>query len=1476
MERPFRREVRNDADQRAPRTPASSAWSMMTLSGLRSAGTAHLASVTVFTLAVAGTTGLLVADPMAGPATAVAPDGVLPEGAWVDEFDAGTLDPRWSIHNEAAEQWALDEDAGALVLTSQPGDTYQGDNTARNIILLDVPAGDFTLVTSVEAQVAADFQGAGLIAWQDPDNYVRAGLSHVGFADGGPVVIENGVETGAVYSSTFTARPGSTGETLRLQRVGDVITTSYWADGGWVQAAQATVTFDTIQVGLYALAAGGAPPHQAVFDFVGLVAAPGQDVVPDGTFTLNGPGDLRYLTVADDGSLGLRAERPSTTVSLTAQAAADGALTLRTAADDRPVRIVDGRLTLGEPGSPADLLRLTDAGGGRLYLRTGDSTGDAGYVGVVDGALVVGDRADAVRLTLAVVSVQDASLTIDGNATSIEMSPDLYGLFYEDINYAADGGLYAELVRNRSFEFAATDNSSFTGMTAWETVTRSGATGTATVVDDGGRLNDSNRAYLQVEASGPGVGVRNAGYNTGLALTEGQAYDFTVWARSAQAQSLAVQVESADGATVHASGTVDVDGSDEWKQYAVTLTAASTTTAGRLTVLAGAAGSLALDMVSLFPQDTWDGPVNGQYGLRADIAEMIAAMEPSFLRFPGGCVTNVGTFDTYADSGYTDRRRTYQWKETIGPVEQRATNWNFWGYNQSYGIGYYEYFLFAEDLGATALPVLSVGANGCGSTIPEMTDDQRIERWVADTVDLIEFANGDVSTEWGAVRAALGHPEPFGLRYIGLGNEENTPTFEANFPRFRDAVEAAYPDITVVSNSGPDDTGARFEALWEFNRQQGVAMVDEHYYNDPSWFLANTGRYDDYDRDGPHVFLGEYASRGNTFWNALVEAAYMTGLERNSDLVETASYAPLLATEDYVEWTPDASWFDNGEVWGSPSYYVQKLFSTQRGQQVVPSTAQGGEVVAPDISGGVFLSTWSTSAAYDNLRVTSNETGEVLFADDFADAGQWAPQQGSWSVADGQYVQSSTSVNDARSIVTDAYTRGWTDYTLELDAQKLAGNEGFLIGFGATAPNSFYWWNLGGWNNTRSALQKADNSSAGEVMAIEGHTIETGRTYRVKVEVSGRTIRLYLDGVLQMEYQDPVPASSLNQVVTRDTASGDLIAKLVNTSEHSLRTAVEISDVVVGSTGTAIEMTGALGQTNTKSDQTAVVPVERTVTGLSNSFGYDLPPYSITFLRIPTSPEIPDTVAPEVTLVLDPAEPSGANGWYTGPVTVTASATDDSGLEPTVEVDVGAGWVAYTGPVVLDQDGTVDVAARATDAAGNVSEPAVAPVRIDATAPTSSAVVDPAARTVTLSGDDATSGVARIEYRTDGGPWQEYAEPVVVGGQAAVVEHRAVDVAGNVGQVGTAEVPPAAGLVATSVHAVAVSGAVRAGQRTLVVATVLPDLRGRGGGGLIGLLRNPPSGTLQVLAVGSAPVRLGLVAAVVDTTGLEVGRQDLT
>ncbi len=258
--------------------------------------------------------------------------------------------------------------------------------------------------------------------------------------------------------------------------------------------------------------------------------------------------------------------------------------------------------------------------------------------------------------------------------------------------------------------------------------------------------------------------------------------------------------------------------------------------------------------------------------------------------------------------------------------------------------------------------MLSVGANGCGGAgLAEMDDAEQIARWVDDTVDLIEFANGGTDTEWGAKRAALGHPKPFDMKMIGLGNEENTTTFEANFPEFRDAIKAKYPDMQIISNSGPFASGSRFDTLWDFNRAQKVDMVDEHYYQDPNWFLANNHRYDTYDRSGPKVFLGEYASRGNTFANALSEASYMTALQRNADVVRLASYAPLLANESNVQWTPDAIWFDNDESWSSANWEVQKMFGNNVGDEVVPSTFDGAVNQPDDISGGVFLSTWSTA-----------------------------------------------------------------------------------------------------------------------------------------------------------------------------------------------------------------------------------------------------------------------------------------------------------------------------------------------------------------------------------------------------------------------------------------------------------------------------------------------------------------------------------
>jgi len=1411
-----------------------------------------------------------VATP-AGPADAAAEatGPVLP--GVVDSFDDTTLGSQWSILAEAPSAWSLATNPGSLTLTAQPGDTYQTTNTAKNVFSVDVPDGDFTAVTTVHAPVAKVYQGAGLIAFDDLDNYVRSGLTYVGSLAPSGIAIENDIETGASFTAaSFGDRPGSQAETLRLQRTGDVVTTSYWdaATGTWVQTGSVTVSFDITHLGLYALAAQDGTTFPAVFDDFAYDAADGKDVVPTGTFTLLGGDGDQYLQT-EDGRLGLTSTRPTNTLAFTATEVSEGAVTL--ASGEVPVVLgTGGTLAMGSVGQEPEPLRITDAGGGKVYLRTADSAGDDGYVGLADGLLVVGAKADAVKLTVQQVKVSDgSSLDIDGDATSIQVADDLYGIFYEDINYAADGGLYAELVRNRSFEFNSADNSGFTGMTAWSTLTRGqGAGSTATVGTGDARLNDDNRYFLTLTATGAGAGIQNAGYNSGIAIEKDAAYDFSVWARSATAQDLTVRLESKDGTTAYATGTVAVDGSDTWKKYTVTLTVDATTDAARLAVLAGAASTVRLDMVSLFPEDTWVGPVNGKSVLRKDLAQKIADLKPKFLRFPGGCVTDVGTFPSYAESGGVDRKRMYQWKETIGPVEERPTNANFWGYNQSYGIGYLEYFEFAEDLGATPLPVVTVGAQGCGSSLAGTTDAATVKRYVQDTVDLLEFANGDVTTEWGAKRAALGHPKPFGVKYIELGNEENNTEFEKNFPTFRAAVEAAFPGVTVISNSGPDDSGSRFDTLWAFNKQQKVAMVDEHYYNSPDWFLANADRYDSYDRSGPQVFLGEYASQGNTLWNSITEAAYMTSLERNSDVVQLASYAPLLSNEDYVQWSPDAIWFDNDESWGSPNYYVQKMFSNNldAGDHVVPSTYTGPQVTPEPLGGGVFLSTWSTAASYDNVKVTSNDTGDTLFSDDFSGPSTWSPQSGTWAVSNGAYTQTSTSVTDARSIIPDAYTKDWSNYTLELDATKTAGSEGFLVGFAATGVNNFFWWNLGGWSNTRQALQKADGGSAGEVDAVEGSTITTGKTYHLKVVVSGRDIKLYLDGELQMDYEDVVATQDVFQDVTRDASTGDLVVKVVNTSDTTRRTAIHVSDVGIRPTGTATVLTGQRDDTNTKAKKTKVVPVERELTGLSGDFSYDFQPYSVTFLRLHTV----DAVAPTIDS-LDLSS-DGVRGWHADPVTVTATASDDRGVASLeTRVDGGA-WVmsssTSTASVRVSGEGEHTVEVRATDADGNVSEVRPVTFAIDATPPISNATVDLRTRTVTVRAADSGAGTARIEYRVGtSGAWSTYTTPVKVGAAATTVQYRAVDAVGNVETANTVVVP-AAGVVlkATSTAAVVAPSTAAFGTSPKVTVRVT------GAGGT-------PTGTVRVAdgkrLVGSATLSGGR-ATVTVASDLTVGSHTLT
>ncbi len=699
--------------------------------------------------------------------------------------------------------------------------------------------------------------------------------------------------------------------------------------------------------------------------------------------------------------------------------------------------------------------------------------------------------------------------------------------------------------------------------------------------------------------------MTNSGYNTGIRVEDGKKYDFSVRARADAGTTLTVGLSDSGGtlATAH-QVAVKKNG---WAEYRATFTATRTSSTGLLAVASSDAA--ALDMVSLFPRDTYKHEPNG---LRKDLAEKIAALHPGFVRFPGGCLVNTGSMQDYSEASGYQRRRSYQWKDTVGPVETRAANANFWGYNQSYGLGYYEYFRFAEDVGAMPLPVVPALVTGCGQN-KAVDDDALLKRHIQDTLDLIEFANGPATSTWGKVRAEMGHPKPFRLTHIEVGNEENLPTeFFARFTQFRTAIQAKYPYMQVISNSGPGDSGSTFDTAWQLNKDAKVDMVDEHYYNSPQWFLQNNDRYDSYDRSGPKVFVGEYASGGNTFKNGLAEAAYMTGLERNADVVKLASYAPLFANEDYVQWRPDLVWFNNHASWGSANYEVQKLFMNNVGDRVVPSTATTTPNVSGPVSGAVGLSTWNTSAAYDDVKVTDAD-GSTLLSDDFSgDASQWTHTGGgSWAVQDGQYVETSDT---AENTMVQAGDTNWHDYDLHVKATKKSGKEGFLVAFGVKDTGSYYWWNNGGWNNIQTAVEQAVDGGKSTLIAKAG-SVETGRAYDVDIKVRGRQVTLYLDGQEWGGFADNKPAEPFRQVVTKEGKTGDLIVKVVNAQSTAARTAIDLGDAEMAKKARVTTLAATQDAVNTET-ATAVAPVTSTLTGVADRFTYTFPANSVTSLRI--------------------------------------------------------------------------------------------------------------------------------------------------------------------------------------------------------------------------------------------------------------------
>ncbi|WP_160671836.1 alpha-L-arabinofuranosidase C-terminal domain-containing protein [Clostridium sp. C8-1-8] len=538
---------------------------------------------------------------------------------------------------------------------------------------------------------------------------------------------------------------------------------------------------------------------------------------------------------------------------------------------------------------------------------------------ILTAELIKGEVRETVDFEITVLpeKITNYKLEVAVKEELFPISPMLIGAFYEDINHSADGGLYAELIENNSFEYKDQ-------LHGWKVRSLCGESKVKVCVDNSVPLNEKNRNYLRIEfiENGQKIEILNNGYR-GITLKENSLYDLSLWSYSSDfIGEVSVYLEDENENKITEVVAVKLDGK-EWGKYQYEVAAKASTKKGKLIISAKGKGVLNLDMISLLPQETWMGRKNG---LRKDLVKILADYKPKFLRFPGGCIVEGNSYDNM-----------YNWKDTIGKIEERKTNTNLWGYHQSYGLGFYEYFQLAEDIGAVPVPVVNVGMVcqiRTNLTIP--VDD--LESYIQDALDLIEYANGPEFSIWGRKRVEAGHPEPFNLRYLAIGNEQWGPEYFERYTRFKNVLKATHPEIQLITSSGPFASGEYYDEAWEWIKESCTDdIVDEHYYMSPEWFIANRNRYDSFDRNGAKIFVGEYAARSNTLKSALSEAVFLTGLERNSDVVAMASYAPLFAKTDDFQWAPDMIWFDGDKVYGTPNYYVQKLFSTNLGSLYIKS-----------------------------------------------------------------------------------------------------------------------------------------------------------------------------------------------------------------------------------------------------------------------------------------------------------------------------------------------------------------------------------------------------------------------------------------------------------------------------------------------------------------------------------------------------------
>ena len=773
------------------------------------------------------------------------------------------------------------------------------------------------------------------------------------------------------------------------------------------------------------------------------------------------------------------------------------------------------------------------------------------------------------------------TLHVNTADTPYNISPTLWGIFFEEISNAGEGGLYGELIQNRSFE----DDQSTP--VHWS-ISKSGTAAATMALESAGMLNTYQKRALRLVITQVGtsekIGVANDGF-WGMNIISGTRYRITFFAKASAGfgGTLTAALENASGSTT--IGTKSISGlTTSWKKFVDTITATGSDPAGRFAMYSSATGTIWLDVVSLFPPTF----KNRENGMRLDLANKLNDMKPRFLRFPGGC---------YVEGDSLTGKFTYfDWKKSLGPIEERPGHTGFWGYYSSDGLGYHDYLQLAEDLGAEPLYVFN-----CGMSHREVVPIAQIQPWIQDALDAIEYAIGPTTSTWGARRAAAGHPAPFNLRYVEIGNENNfdMANYAPRYPLFYDAITSAYPQIIPIANANV--TGA------------SVAMIDEHHYQSPGVMIQSFKAFNNYDRSGPAIFIGEYGSSTNLM-GALGDAVYMLGMEQNSEVVKLASFAPLFANTNRVQWGTNLIYFNAAQNYCIPSYYAQKMFSNNMGNVIVLTTWTVRGILLGPITGGILLGTWNTQSQYDDVRVASGS--QILFTDNFSGtASQWTVSSGTWAVTGGVYAQTGA---DAPAMATAQMGAVWQNDTITVRARKTGGAEGFLIGFGVQDLNNYYWWNVGGWGNGLTGIERV-NSGSKTLLASRADAITTGQWYSLKIVLNNRRIMCYRDNVLFHDVVDSAEAASPLYVSTSKVASsGDFIIKAVNTGDQSLAGTINLDNATFSSIQASEEVLASASATDSNSlaQPQRVATVTRSLGTVGPVFQHTFPQYSVSVIRL--------------------------------------------------------------------------------------------------------------------------------------------------------------------------------------------------------------------------------------------------------------------